>query len=149
VAKPDRSSPAAPKAAVPDAQKPGGSTGTGEPGQNKHKQSGAAAPTAPSRNAGLEALKRKAQSLQKAGAKNKKTQGGKPPNQPIKPGAEPQDVFVANAKRVCATLRIDGLAKRYHVAADADSVATAYAASYPPSYRTAVHDGCKSALAGR
>ncbi len=92
------------------------------------------------------APRRKALPPRKPGRKNGSTRAGRTPNHPVHPGTSPKYVFVATARRVCATLGLDTLAKRYHVAANAESVATAYAASYPPSYRTAVHDGCKSAL---
>jgi hypothetical protein len=58
-------------------------------------------------------------------------------------------VLARKAKRVCATVGIQALAKRYKVAPTAEAVATAYAASYPPTLRAAVHGGCKSAFPGQ
>jgi hypothetical protein len=46
------------------------------------------------------------------------------------------------ARRVCRTLGLSSLAAKYHVRASAETVATAYANSYPPPLRSPVHDGC-------
>jgi hypothetical protein len=62
---------------------------------------------------------------------------------------KPQEVLARKAKRVCETLGLDALAQKYQVDASSEAVATAYANSYPPTFRTAVHDGCKSAFAGQ
>jgi hypothetical protein len=103
--------------------------------------------SAPSKNARLQKLKRKAAALQKQ--LNKKKRVGRVPAAPKpapQPGARPQEVLARKAKRVCESIGIQALARRYKVARTAEAVATAYAASYPPTFRAAVRDGCRSAF---
>ena len=102
----------------------------------------------------LQELQRKAAALEKKlnKSKRKRKKGGSAPSKPAPPpkrSGKPQDVLARKAKRVCETIGIQGLAQRYKVAATAEAVATAYSASYPPTLRTAVHDGCKSAFPGQ
>ena len=70
-----------------------------------------------------------------------------PPAAP-KPSAAPQQVLYNKARRVCQNLTLTGLAQRYNVAATPEAVATAYAASYPETFRQSVHDGCIAAFRG-
>jgi hypothetical protein len=70
-----------------------------------------------------------------------------PPPSP-QPSATPQVVLYNKAKRVCDTLTLNVLAQRYNVEATPQAVSTAYAASYPKTFRQAVHDGCLAAFTG-
>jgi hypothetical protein len=65
------------------------------------------------------------------------------------PTIRPQEVLARKAKRICESLGIDALAAKYNVEATPEAVATAYAASYPPIFRAAVHDSCRSAFSRR
>ena len=79
------------------------------------------------------------------------TGGGEPTSTtPAPPNASGKvaEVLARKAKRICETLGIDVLAKRYDVEPTAEAVASAYAATYPPIFQTAVHDGCRSAFPG-
>jgi hypothetical protein len=103
--------------------------------------------SSPSRNARLQELKRKAAALQRQLQRDKKKKGGGAPPA-LQPGATPQEVLARKVKRVCESVGIQALSRRYRVAPTAAAVATAYAASYPPTFRAAVHDGCQSAFRG-
>ena len=108
--------------------------------------------SAPSKNVRLRKLRRKAAAPQKQLNRQRKKRGGGVPAAPkpaAQPGATPQEVLARKARRVCGSIGIKALARRYKVAPTAETVATAYAASYPPTFRAAVHDGCRSAFPGR
>jgi hypothetical protein len=72
--------------------------------------------------------------------------GPAPP--PAQPSTGPQEVLFRKAKRVCESMGLDALARKYGVAPKPEAVATAFAKSYPETFRRAVHDGCRSAFAG-
>jgi hypothetical protein len=90
-------------------------------------------------------IKEKAQKKGDKGGSSTPTTTTPPP--PPKPSASPQQVLYNKAKRVCEELTLNGLAQKYNVEATPEAVSTAYAASYPETFRQAVHDGCLSAFA--
>jgi hypothetical protein len=47
---------------------------------------------------------------------------------------------------VCDELGLKAVAAQYGVPAKPEAAATAFAKSYPKTFRKAVHDGCKSAF---
>ena len=131
----------------------------GKRSRRKHREStgtGGAAPAPDTVNKVKKRLKRQKRQLQKEIQKVKgKTQkqgskGGSstpttttPP--PPRPSVGPQQVLFKKAKRVCEDLTLNGLARKYNVEATPEAVATAYAASYPETFRQSVHDGCLAA----
>jgi hypothetical protein len=50
------------------------------------------------------------------------------------------------AKIVCASLTLDGLAREYEVKATPDAVARAYSKAYAANLRRAAYDGCKAGV---
>jgi hypothetical protein len=108
----------------------------------------------PRSSAGIEVLKRQAEEQRRRGAPIKKPKRGNSPPATTKPNppsgpqpiATPQQVLGSNAKRVCKSLGVPSLAKRFNAAATPEAVATAYAQTYPVALRAAVHDGCLSAF---
>jgi hypothetical protein len=134
--------------------------------KSRHKSSkqqangtGGAAPAESGIDALKRRLKREKQRIKREGAKIKEKaqkkgdKGGSStpttttPPPPPKPSASPQQVLYNKAKRVCDELTLNGLAQKYNVDATPEAVSTAYAASYPETFRQAVHDGCLSAFA--
>jgi hypothetical protein len=88
------------------------------------------------------------ESSKKTVTEARQKQAGSSPAAPS-PTTGPQEVLARNAKRICESLGIDALAAKYNVDATPEAAATAYAASYPPTFRAAVHGGCRSAFSRR
>jgi hypothetical protein len=135
-----------------------GTTGTHEK-KSRRKARGTGGPATAPGNEVRKRVKRTRRRLEKRiekikqKAKKKSDRGGStpttttPPPAP-QPSASPQLVLYDKAKRVCDTLSLNGLAQKYDVEATPEAVSTAYAASYPVTFRKAVHDGCLAAFSG-
>jgi hypothetical protein len=102
-------------------------------------------------NKKIRKIERKAKRKAKRKAQRPANQGAAPPAKTAPPpspqqSASPQVVLFNKAKRICDTLTLNGLAQRYNVKATPEAVSSAYAASYPETFRKAVHDGCLAAF---
>jgi hypothetical protein len=123
---------------------------SGQETADKPKRS-APKPASPKENPTAEELQKRVDKLKESLDKDTQSGGGTPSGPappPAKPSAGPQEVLYRKAKRVCQTMGVEALASRYGVAPNPEAVATAFAKSYPETFRRAVHDGCRSAFSG-
>jgi hypothetical protein len=115
----------------------------------KSRSGGAAPPRSRSREALKHDAKRPEKPVQKKG--NEQGSNDAEPTSTIPPppprsNGRAGEVLARKARRVCQTLGIDALARKYNVEPTAEAVASAYAASYPPIFQAAVRAGCRSAF---
>ncbi len=131
----------------------GGAAPADPPSADQKKTTGPkrAAPegASPDKNPTTEELQKRVDKLKESLEKDKQSGGGTdsaPAPSPAQPSAGPQVVLYRKSKRVCQTMGLEALANRYGVAPTPEAVASAFANSYPETFRRAVHDGCKSAF---
>ena len=143
----DRSAPPTP------GSESGGAAPADPPSAGERKKTGpeSTAPegASPDKNPTIEELQKRADKLKKSLEQDKQSGGGTdaaPAPPPAQPSAGPQEVLYRKSKRVCETMGLEALANRYGVAPTPEAVASAFANSYPETFRRAVHDGCKSAF---
>jgi hypothetical protein len=143
---------------VTGTQKSSGAKKKSRDNSKKASGTGGAAPAPSSPNKVKQQIKRKKSALEKKIQKLKdqtkglgNNDGSSPPTNTTpppapKPSATPQVVLYNKSKRVCDEISLNGLAQKYSVEATPEAVSTAYAASYPETFRKAVHDGCLAAF---
>jgi hypothetical protein len=141
------------RSAPPTAGSESGGAAPADPpsaGQKKRTGPKSAAPegASPDKNPTIEELQKRADKLKESLKQDKQSGGGTDPAPPppAKHSAGPQEVLYRKSKRVCETMGLKSLASRYGVAPTPEAVASAFANSYPETFRRAVHDGCKSAF---